>query len=93
MKDTPVPSKIGIQLPNAFPKHVFSMLEDPTLNVSGDEMAQNLMRICGWFCSPELNPSLATILCRTDCHFCKSCSDLILSTLGNDSVQPREKEL
>lgn len=91
MKDVSV--KEGVQLLNAFPKQLFSMLEDPNISVSGDQVAQNLMRICGWFCSPELNPRLATILCRTNCHFCESSSDFILSALGNDSVQPRENEL
>lgn len=91
MKDVSV--KEGIQLLNAFPKQLFSMLEGPNISVSGDQVAQNLMRICGWFCSPELNPRLATILCRTNCHFCESSSDFILSALGNDSVQPRENEL
>lgn len=91
MKDVSV--KEGVQLLNAFPKQLFSMLEDPNISVSGDQVAQNLMRICGWFCSPELNPRLATILCRTNCDFCESSSDFILSALGNDSVQPRENEL
>lgn len=65
-------------------------LGDANINVSGDKVAQNLMRLCGWFCSPELNPRLATIFCRTF-TFCESCSDFILSTLGNDSVQQGER--
>lgn len=55
MKFIPVPSRRGGQLPNTFPKQLFSMLEDPNINVSGDRVSQNLMRTCGWFCSPELN--------------------------------------
>lgn len=93
MKDIPVPYKRGGSTPECIPQAAFSMLEDPNISVSGDQVAQNLMRICGWFCSPELNPRLATILCRTNCHFCESSSDFILSALGNDSVQPRENEL